>query len=332
VVAQLPGHQASQQDTQVYSMTPSPHYAQDHTVFAAGAVYTGCLAMNACPALFRSGDGGASWTMLPAAGYTGGSVILPAAYPADPTIFVSGQAGLQRSDDGGRTFLTVVPYPAPAAVVPGLPASDTQIVVASSPVAIYMARQHAVVPGPALPAGVVADDIAFTDPTHMVVTGHRSAPALEGVVATCDSGGSCTEVAHMPGEVLHVATTPLASGQGLTAVWSAQHVWVSRDGAAFSAVQLPAGDQVSAAGFGAGQLAVATYSHDAAQVLHSRLLTSADGVHFAPVAALPSPDVQLDAVLPLADRMLVGLATPDPKDHVGVRCSTDGGRTWRASC
>jgi RNA polymerase sigma-70 factor (ECF subfamily) len=333
VFAELPGHRATQQDTQVYSMTASPSYPRDHTVYAAGAVFTGCLAMNACPALFRSEDGGGTWSMLPAAGYEGGSVILPSSYPADPTIFVAGQAGLQRSDDGGASFVSVVPYPAPAAVVPGLPASDTQVVVASSPIAIYLARQHTVVPGPALPAGVVADDIAFSDTSHMVVTGHRFAPSLEGVVAVCESGGSCREVFDVPGEVLRVATTPLAAGQDLTVVWSAQRVYVSRDGAAsFSAAKLPPGELVSAASFGGGLIAVATYDHDASQALHSQLLTSPDGLAFQPVALTPSRTVQLDALLPLADRMLVGLATPDPQEQVGLRCSTDGARSWRSSC
>ena len=65
--------------------------------------------MNACPAIFRSQDGGSSWSRLTALGYTGGTVILPAAYPTDPTVFVAGSTGLLRSDDGGASFTVAVP-------------------------------------------------------------------------------------------------------------------------------------------------------------------------------------------------------------------------------
>jgi RNA polymerase sigma factor (sigma-70 family) len=333
VLAPLPGHQASQQDTEVDSMTPSPQYNQDHTIFASGAVWRGCLTANSCPTVFRSQDGGATWTQLPAGGYSGGAVILPAAWPADPTLFVAGQAGLQRSDDHGTTFVTVVPYPAPAAVVPGLPANDTQVVVASSPLAVYLSAAHTVVPGPTLPAGMVADDVAFTDATHLLVTGHRSAPSLAGVVARCERTGSCSEVLDTPGEVLHVGTTPLASGQNLSVVWSVQHLYVSRDGgASFASAALPAGEQVSAASFGGGHLVVATYDYDASKALHSSLLASADGWAFQPMASSPVPSVVVGSLLPLADRMLAGLLAADAQQHLGMRCTVDLARSWQRAC
>jgi RNA polymerase sigma factor (sigma-70 family) len=332
-LAPLPGHQGGQQDTGVYSMTPSPQYAQDHTIFASGEVFNGCLAASACPALFRSQDGGAGWTQLPAGGYSGGSVILPAAWPADPTLFVTGPAGLQRSDDGGKTFVTVVPYPAPAAVVPGLPAGQTEVVVASSPLAVYLSQQHTVLPGPTLPAGVVADDVAFTDAGHLLVTGHRSAPSLGGVVALCDRSGSCSEVLDTPGEVLHVGTTPLSSGQNLSVVWSAERLYASRDGgASFVPAALPAGEQVSAAWFGGGRLVVATYRREASGALHSSLLASADAWSFQPLGSAPVPGVVVGSLLPLGDRMLAGLLAPDAQHHVGMRCTIDGGRSWQPAC
>jgi hypothetical protein len=333
VLSPLPGHHASPQDTEVYSMTPSPQYNQDHTIFATGRVFGSCLVSSACPTIFRSQDGGASWTQLAAAGYNSGAVILPAAWPADPTLFVAGNTGLQRSDDSGRTFITVVPYPAPAAVVPGLPAGDTQVVVASSPLAIYLSQQRTVVPGPTLPAGVIADDVAFTDATHMLVTAHRPGPSLAGVVALCERAGSCSVVLDAPGEVLHVAATPLASGQNLSVLWSAQHIYVSRDGgASFAPAALPAGQQVSAASFGGGRLLVATYQHDASAAVHSAVLASADGRSFQALATPPVPGAVVSALLPLADRMLAGVLSPDAQHHLGARCSVDGGRTWQTAC
>ncbi len=138
----------------------------------------------------------------------------------------------------------------------------------------------------------------------------------------------------MPGEVLHVASTPATAAGAPLAVWSAQHLYVSRDGgASFAAVPLPSGDTVTAAAYGDGAFGIAVARHDAAGALHSALLSSTNGGQsFQPVAGLPSPSVELDAVAMFGGRTLVGLATPDPQGQEGLRCSTDAGRSWAASC
>ncbi|HKB48265.1 MAG TPA: hypothetical protein VKC57_11250, partial [Ktedonobacterales bacterium] len=70
------------EDTQIYTATPSPSYAQDHTILALGRGQS-C----ACNVLLRSTDGGATWTST-AGVASGDQLVLPPDYPRDPRIFV----------------------------------------------------------------------------------------------------------------------------------------------------------------------------------------------------------------------------------------------------
>lgn len=336
-LANVPGHSATQQDMLVYSMTASPSYAQDRTIYATGAVVAGCPVASGCPAVFRSQDGGTTWTQLAALGFAGGRVVLPASYPADPSIYVQGPTGLQRAAGDGSSFAPVVPGAVVAAAVPGAPPSGTEIALASTSIEVYSAQTGLVTPGAALPAGYVANDIAFTDATHMLVTAYRQSPGMDGIVLVCTLGGTCQQTAEYPAE-LSIGATPLTPGSALTAVYSAEHLYVSRDGgASFATAPLPAGVGVSAVSVGpgpsgAGVLGVATFGYDATGAARSAVYTSSDAARFAEVAALPAPRVELDTLLLLPGRMLAGLAAFDGEDHVGVRCSTDAGRSWRSSC
>ena len=335
----VPGHQARQQDTIFQTMTPSPQFASDETIYASGNVLRGCANPSGCPALFRSQDGGSSWTQWNGVfGYLGGRVILPATYPQDPDIYVQSPAGLQRAAGGRGTLATVVPVAAPAAPVPASTTDDTEIAVASSTIEIYSARTGLVTPGPTFPAGVLADDMAFVDATHVVVTGHRQLPTLDGVVLLCTLGDACRQTEDFTGQTLLVGATPSAGAAGVTVVYSAQHVYVSNDGgASYAAASIPAGLSVSAVSAGevrsgGGVLAVAAYSYGAAGKLRSSVLLSANGAPFAEVPSLPAPQVELDSLLVLPGRLLAALSELDASNRAGLRCSTDGGGSWRTAC
>jgi len=71
--------------TDVRSVTPSPHYGQDHTVIALGLGHR-C----ACPVLLRSMDGGASWQSTTVAA-SGDQVALPSNFPTDGRIFIGAE-------------------------------------------------------------------------------------------------------------------------------------------------------------------------------------------------------------------------------------------------
>ncbi|TMC47052.1 MAG: hypothetical protein E6J20_20285, partial [Chloroflexi bacterium] len=71
-----PGSNSPQQDATFNSLTPSPQYQQDNTVYASGSLVTGCYRPS-CPVLYRTTDGGAQWSSLPATGFAGGTILLP---------------------------------------------------------------------------------------------------------------------------------------------------------------------------------------------------------------------------------------------------------------
>ncbi len=140
------------EETQFQSFAPSPNYKKDHTIFAAGAAP---CAHASCPVLFRSTDGGASWTQLRAQGFKGYRLLLPPAYPKDPTIFAMGPAGLQRSDDAGATFQTVHPIEGEAAMSPLFNDGDPRILIAAGTVFEYWANTGVLTPASLIaPAGL----------------------------------------------------------------------------------------------------------------------------------------------------------------------------------
>jgi RNA polymerase sigma-70 factor (ECF subfamily) len=100
------------EDAQLWSLVLSPGFAADRTVFASGNVL---CERHLCPSvLFRSIDGGVTWTRDSAYGLVADTLLLPSGYgSADDRIFAMGVQGLQVSNDDGRTF-----RPAPIASGP----------------------------------------------------------------------------------------------------------------------------------------------------------------------------------------------------------------------
>jgi len=88
---------------------PAPDYAQSHTVFASGTDRS--CSGSPCQRLVRSTDGGHSWSILAARGWTGGDVVPVLAKGRvillAPTVDGS---SILRSDDGGDTFSVALPY------------------------------------------------------------------------------------------------------------------------------------------------------------------------------------------------------------------------------
>jgi RNA polymerase sigma factor (sigma-70 family) len=118
----------SSDDGHVLSVTVSPGYATEPTVYAVENE-RGAHAAGNGGNLLVSRDGGASWARLRALGMTGARVMLPPAYPRDDRIFSLG-AGLQMSDNGGDTFETVAPGDyVDAAMSPGFDAGDPVVVL-----------------------------------------------------------------------------------------------------------------------------------------------------------------------------------------------------------
>jgi RNA polymerase sigma factor (sigma-70 family) len=118
--AALSSSDAEPRDRQTQSLTVSPGYHTDRTVFAVDGT------------LSVTRDGGASWSRLRALGLGARRILLPPAYPHDGRIFAFGQGGLQLSDDDGDSFQAVVPgnY-MDAALSPGFDNGDPTVLLVS---------------------------------------------------------------------------------------------------------------------------------------------------------------------------------------------------------
>jgi RNA polymerase sigma-70 factor (ECF subfamily) len=110
-------------ESQVQSITVSPGYEEDRTVFV----------VDGSSRLFVSRDGGASWSRRRALGMMTRRILLPPAYPRDSRIFALGYRGLQMSDNDGDTFETVAPGAYDdAAFSPGFDAGDPTVLLVGS--------------------------------------------------------------------------------------------------------------------------------------------------------------------------------------------------------
>lgn len=332
------GAGAQEQDAVFSSMTPSPSYDQDGTIFASGSVVNGCT--TTCNALFVTHDRGVTWSEIGTGRAVGGMVVLPATFPSDPTVFLLSPLGLERSVDGGATFDMVVPGAASAASIPGRSA----VVVGDNPLAVYDPQTLAVHLGPSLPPGMtsLSSLSVLADGVHIVGTGSVPDPMVagqqDGAVVLCDPT-ACHITSTYRGEVgLRVAISPTEAVDHTVVVFSGQALHVSSDdGHSFDTVR----------GF-AGLVSVALdpdFAHTqrltAGTVVaqggrnESHLYSSLDGGRsFAQmtVSGLPSL-LQLANVLALPDgRMIMALTAASPSGEFGLRCSLDHGVTWKEAC
>ena len=87
---------------------PSPNYDHDHTVLMLGTFY-GVCSSPPCTQLFKSTDGGVTWSYVGAPGLAGSSLILPPSSYGSGTFYTWGAGGLQMTTNNGANFVTVVP-------------------------------------------------------------------------------------------------------------------------------------------------------------------------------------------------------------------------------
>ena len=338
-----PSTQASIATTDFTSIVASPAYASDHTIYAAGSNTKGCGNPALCYVLFRSTDGGRSWELLPATGFGGGTVLLPPSYPTDPAVFATGALGLQRSDDGGRTFRVVVPGAAPAAVSPLSSPGDARILVGSNPLLVYDGATGAVTPGPELPAGAgEPDSLSYAGRSGVVfVTAETLDPvgtATGGSAAEiirCDASGTCGVVFRRPGvEGLNLVTDGSFDSDRTVLAFAAGTLARSSDaGMSFSAVAATGSYawQSVAAGGGATSGLVFSFARTGST---GQLLVSRDGAAtFSAVAPGLRGVADVSALVVLPDgSLLTSTRIDDSSTFLGLQCSTDQGQHWRNTC
>lgn len=91
---------------QTLDIEPSPNYASDHTVMMIGPTHT--CGIQVCSVIYRSTDGGATWTFVSDKEATGQHFGLPPSFDAGD-YYVAGRTGVDKTADGGRSFASVLP-------------------------------------------------------------------------------------------------------------------------------------------------------------------------------------------------------------------------------
>ncbi|MHB8509825.1 MAG: beta propeller repeat protein, partial [Candidatus Dormibacteria bacterium] len=332
-----PGQDAQQQDAEFGSVTPSPAYARDHTIFASGTLGAGCNRPAGCPVLFRTTDAGQSWKPLPAGGFAGGKILLPPTYPSDPTIYASTPLGLQLSTDQGGTFQLTVPNPAPDSIATNANGAETIVAIGSNPMWIYHSSTGSITPGPAEPAGLtLPDDIAIGRDGSIIATTTqvdlRAPQAVDGVVLTCGSLVCRETLVATATAPLHLEVAPLS---GEVVAWAPTRLYTSDDGGkSFIQRLIPDAD---------GSLGSVTPSLQSAHSLvfgfnappeHGgpSVLVSAEGSPYLGARSGPPDAANLSFAQQMPDgRLIVTLEAPLVQIF-GIRCSSDGGLTWSLGC
>jgi RNA polymerase sigma factor (sigma-70 family) len=330
----------SQYEARMRSMTPSPSYAWDHTAFASGYRVSGCVGN--CPALFRSADGGATWSDVNSTTFPGGTVVLPPAYPRDPTVYAMSNTGLMRSLDHGSSFQMVPALPlgpGAAAAAPALVGDDGGVLLAPATAAGSTWRYAGgiVSGGPVLPAGLVPDAIAYADASTLIAVEEPAQSATlhsQYIVVTCGSTG-CAAVATLAGDggMPALLVSPGFARDHAIAVMTSGSLYLSSTGGtAFTAVTGIA-HPISSAAFRPGwttSLLVASYS--AGHTLLN-VVGAAPGFMVSPLANDVPAGYSMTALLPADPRHILGALFPeDTASGVpGVRCSPDGMR-WSWTC
>jgi RNA polymerase sigma-70 factor (ECF subfamily) len=333
-----------QQDYTFNYITSSPSYSSDHTVFASNV----CMA--ACPgSLFRSRDGGSTWSWLPAAGFVGGRILLPPAYPADPVIYASTPIGLQRSDDGGVTFILVVPAQwggltaSVAAIAPLSHPGAAEIVLGGDRPLVYHADTGGLGLLPGFPLGRRAEALTFAGTgKDLVITGG----GVQSGTWDCVFMVSCDEVV----SPVNGGMMSLSGNAGAALLqWTHSQVAVF-DGVrrAYRTIDIAPtfGSGAGIAGFagavtgedGAPRIWINTASPGPgdSQVWHFWLSGSAQDPAFREVGAgvLGTPYSAVDSLTFLPDGHILTAVTGygQKNHHFGFRCSPDGGFTWAEHC
>lgn len=325
----IPDERAAQPD--VVDLDSFAASADGSVVLAAGVSETEGWA-----ALYRSSDGGHSWQRLEAAGLTGGRLLLPPSYPADPTILAVTEDGpLWRSDDHGRFFRPVATVLGTAAsLVPGYGPGNRRVLLATPALVEYDVegdRLGAPGVGPEVgDIGGLAPTAQFPSASAVLVGGHPRSPASVGTVFRCGplTLDVCERTA-LAGSAAAPGVHVSASTPGLVIAHAVQMLYRSTDsGVTFSSVPLPAGFKVETVVDGApGELLLA--GTKPAGSPGSGVMRSTDGgLTWAPLGTTTALARGAKTVIRLASGRILAATNPSG----GLLCSADNGATWAPRC
>lgn len=292
----------------------------------------------ACPyVLFRSEDGGATWSKLPAEGFRGEQLLLPPDFEwGDDRIFAMGSAGLQVSEDGGETFRSAVKGAAspvgPAAISPAFSSGDPSILIGGTVLYRYNADAESVetvpVPGAQGPFHP-AYSPAYPKDGLIYLGGSRFEVGYGMTASISKCGGKGCSHTSLRGQV---DLPQLAFGQPMESGYRQLYAFTLR--ALFSSSNGGGNFDPVPTGWSAGRLADVEL-HDG--ILWAAVVSDgeaqAEGLYLshdhgstwsrAISSALNDSPVSLYSS---GDRLLVTL------EKSGMACSIDRGETWHERC
>lgn len=321
------------EDAPITSIAFGPGSGNDQTIYAAGRVP---CASPCDRVLFRSSDGGASWSRLEARGFLGDSLIIPSGGDGR-TIFAMGPAGLQVSRDAGAHFELAAVVGAPftvgsAAVSPAFFQGDPSVLIGAQTLTRYRDDTRTVEPylavmtGPLNPVyspGYPADPRIFVGGVRV----HPESNEALAVIHTCIDA-VCKELT-LEGAYFtpKVRLADNFSQTELVLAFTATKLFLSRDGAqSFATVPIPTGAATvqDVAYTNTGVLFAATTTTPIG--MGGGLLQSYDGGASWESSNTTLFDKGTAVIATDSNRFLVALADK------GLACSSDGGVTWARRC
>lgn len=322
------------EDTQITSITFSPAYESDHTVFAMGL--GGRCAFATCESvLFRSTDGGGSWTRLAAQGLYASQLLLPPTYPAERRLFASGGHGLFVSLDDGETFESPPlsrTFPGPTAISPLFGDKDSVMLVGTNSLVAFLAGLDVFVPTSYSAVSVGSLQPAYSPDyarDHLVVAGGARldiSSGKRGVVFLCSSEicQSRDATANAP----RIRFDPaFARSKLLYAFDERQIVRWSWTTLSFEPLGLtPSSDGIADLVVIEGGHAMFVAMDVAGAPDAGGVFGSYDGGATWSRAALPGGATRATVLSAHGDVIIAGLSTR------GIACSIDRGFTWQSRC
>lgn len=280
--------------------------------------------------IFRSSDGGATWTRLQADGFRSGRVLVPPTYPQKPTLFAHDELALYRSDDHGTRFVVVAPAVGGVVFSPAYASGDERLLLGGSPVWEYWVSTGLANPVPGTVGrpqtrSVLAADSFVTDGALLLGGTAPTGPATQvGAVYRC-SPTACAAPVLLPGTVASPKLRRLADGT--IAAWDNMRMFLSTDeGASFQATTAPVPyGYMTITDMAPGELLMAVTAHTTATGMFYSDDTGSSWTGIGVGTPLQRGAVDL---VRLSDDVVVAA----PMGTNGIRCSTDGGATWAPSC
>jgi RNA polymerase sigma-70 factor (ECF subfamily) len=307
--------------------------SDDGVLFAAGR-YKGDCTTGTCFVLFKSTDGGRSWTKPAATGLAGSQLMVAPGYPTDSRIYVMGPSGLQASNNGGDTFVPVLdsPYSGPATMSPGFSGADRRIFIGTtSPWAFRETSTSGPAEGDAEPLvlGLPGTEHRFAFPAGYAGQGTffagSTAPDNNDVLRPAVY--LCENVCHSPVRLPGMSKAPTVSVTAAGAVFAygsggKLYRAAGSSGPFLLVADVPVGNVTALVEDASGNLFASVRG-----AAGGGLLRSIDGgQHWDTVGEETALSEGAFTVSAVGGRLL---ASPSSG---GILCSTDAGETWASAC